>query len=127
MATKTITFSDFDLSFSNHPITGDLVKKTDVDAIKQSVKILMLSNFYERPFQPYLGGNIRAQLFELTSNLFPASIKNDITDFLETYEPRIFVNDVIAETSDANDLNISIFFTVKNKADQETIQLTFSR
>lgn len=56
-------YSDLNLSFKPHPITGDITRKTDVDAVKQSIKNLISTNHYERPFKPSLGANLRGKLF----------------------------------------------------------------
>ena len=58
-------FKDFDISFSNNPITGDIGTKSDINAINQSVENLINTNYYERPFNPTFGCNIRGLLFEL--------------------------------------------------------------
>ena len=58
-------YADLDMNFKAHPITGDLTIKKDSDAIKQSIKNIMLTNYYERPFKPSLGGGFRDLLFAL--------------------------------------------------------------
>ena len=58
-------YADLDMNFTPHPITGDLTIKKDTDAIKQSIKNIMLTNYYERPFKPALGGGFRELLFAL--------------------------------------------------------------
>jgi phage baseplate assembly protein W len=66
MATQKLNitriYKDMDLAFTANPVTGDLSKKLDVNAVKQSMKILMLTNFYERPFSPKKGANLRGFL-----------------------------------------------------------------
>jgi hypothetical protein len=61
-------YSDLDLLFKAHPISGDVTVKTDADAVKRAVKNIVLTNYYERPFKPSLGGNIRGLLFELDTD-----------------------------------------------------------
>ncbi len=58
-------FSDLNLAFTAHPVTGAVTRKTDRDAVRQSVKSLVLTNFYERPFKPDIGCSLRNYLFEL--------------------------------------------------------------
>ena len=66
MTTKSVNriYSDIDLNFLAHPVTGDVSKKYDVDAVKQSLKTLILTNYYERPFQPKLGSPVYGMMFE---------------------------------------------------------------
>ena len=62
--TRRNDYSDLDLDFIAHPTTGDVVKKTGVDAIKRSVRNLILTNFYDRPFRSYIGSNAQKILFD---------------------------------------------------------------
>ena len=57
-------YSDLDLDFTRNPVTSDVVKLTDVEAVKRSVKNLIQTNHYERPFHPEIGSDVRALLFE---------------------------------------------------------------
>ena len=61
---KEVVYSDFFTDFSAHVNTGQLNKKTNEDAVKQSVRNLLLTDMYERPFQPTIGCNLRGLLFE---------------------------------------------------------------
>jgi hypothetical protein len=72
MAIKQVNriYSDFDLSFAANPVTGDVAKKYDVNAVKQSLKTLVLTRFYERPFQPKLGSPIYAFTVNITFYVF---------------------------------------------------------
>lgn len=88
-------YKDLDLDFSTpNPVTGDLTKKTDVNAVKQSISILMQTNFYERPFAPKKGANIRGLLFEPMSNLAASTMENVILNLLTTYEKRARIQSV---------------------------------
>ena len=72
------TYKDLNLDFARHPVTNDLVKIEDVDAIKRSVRNLINTNFYERPFHPELGCGVRDLLFEklYTTNRYFYKKKN---------------------------------------------------
>ena len=63
---STRTYIDLDLDFTRHPVTNDVVKITDVEAVKRSVKNLINTQFYERPFHPELGCGVRDMLFAKT-------------------------------------------------------------
>ena len=72
-----VVYKDINLSFIKHPITGDITSVTNADAIKRSVKHLVLSNFNERPFEPHIGANVTALLFE-QANPFTGLLINRI-------------------------------------------------
>lgn len=60
VATSTRQYSDFDIAFKAHPVTGDLCRKVGVNSVVQSIINLIQTNHYERPFHPEIGGNVRS-------------------------------------------------------------------
>lgn len=125
---KSNIFKDFDLSFSVNPITGDLGTKSDVNSIQQSIKTLINTNFFERPFQPTLGCNIRGLLFELASPVVVNDIKTVINDVLTNYEPRIDLIEIkVSDLSDSNAYNISIIYNLKNNKTVNTFETVLKR
>ena len=107
------SYADLPLSFAIHPNTKDLTSLKDIDAVKQSVKNLVLTNFTERPFQPRLGTNVTGLLFENADPFTELAIKDEILRVLEEYEPRVngVTVDVIDE-SDRNSYQVNIQFNV---------------
>lgn len=113
---RTNVYKDFDLSFSFNPLTGDLGTKTDVNAINQSVKNLINTNFYERPFKPEMGSNIRAILFEPADVITTLDLKQSITEVITNYEPRVTLQDVIVQDQpDRNAYSISIVYRINGQ------------
>lgn len=121
--TERVIYSDFFTDFNKHPIKNTLLKKTNSDAVKQSIRNLLLTDKGERLFQPNLGGNIRAMLFEnITPQTF-ITMEDHIRDVLVAHEPRAEVIDVvISDTSDEHEVQIKIVFRIINI--QEPITLT---
>jgi len=110
---QTRIYSDFDVDFLPHPVTGDLLKKTGVNAVVQSITNLVLTNHYERPFHPEIGSNVRRLLFDLADSVTAQLISEEIKDTLANFEPRATVLDVIVSTDDTQDgYNVSILFQV---------------
>lgn len=110
---KKNQYKDFDISFSNNPITGDLGVKSDANAINQSLKTLVNTNYYERPFQPLLGCNIRALLFELADPITMNDLKTNISQVISNYEPRIAVQELrVDDLSDQNSYNVRIVYRI---------------
>lgn len=125
---RTKIYKDFDLSFSVNPITGDLGTKSDANAIQQSIKTLINTNYFERPFQPTLGCNIRSILFEPVSPVVANDLKTVINDVLVNYEPRIVVKDVeIRDNSDANSYVITIIYNIRSSKTINTFETVLKR
>ena len=86
--TQSLLYSDLFTNFVVHPELHDLVLKKNEDSVKQSVLNLVLTNRYERPFQPTLGGNIRNYLFEPISSVTSEALRTAIETTINNYEPR---------------------------------------
>ena len=108
-----ITYRDFDLQFRRHPSSGKVLIKKDDEALKQSIKNLVLTDHYERPFRPEFGGNIRSRLFDLYTSFTKSDFENLIVNAIETYEPRALLDAYsvnVRESADTNDLFSTIRF-----------------
>lgn len=124
MSVKKRQYTDLDLNFSAHPITKDIVKTKDIGAIIASVKNLIYTNFYERPFQPQIGSNLRRLLFEPIDIFTTNAISDDIRKVILNYEPRVMVDSMDVEPDyDRNGYNVSIVFFIQN--DPEPIEVNF--
>ena len=109
-------YSDLDLDFLAHPATKDVVVKTGDDAIKRSIRNLIFTNFYERPFRSFIGSGVRQMLFEnatpLTANYLSEMIRNVINNF----EPRVSVLNVrVSVDEDRNGFNVELQYVIKNR------------
>ena len=88
--TKEIPWSDFDLSFFARTATdGDVFKKTDAASVKQSLKSLLLTNRFEKPYRPAFGGNLSGLLFEMADENTGEEIATRIKSAVARYEPRV--------------------------------------
>ena len=118
-------FKDINLSLAKHPITGDIATLTNVEAVKRSVRNLINTNFYERPFHPEIGSNIRQSLFEPLNTLTAGVLTHNITNVLETHEPRILLHRVDCTPDiDRNAYNVRLDFFIIN-ATTELISFEF--
>jgi len=108
-------YSDLDLFFSKKSSDSDISKVTDVQAVKRSIRNLVLLNPYEKPFHPEIAGGIREMLFELMTPTTSAIIARKVEDVIKNYEPRARLVGVRAQPDfDDNSYNISIEFYVVN-------------
>lgn len=102
-------YSDLDFKFRLNPNTKDFVLKKDVEAVKQSVINILLTQRGERPFNPYIGGDLYSYLFENFDDITKAAIENTIVNTLRNFEPRVQVLDVTVEDlSYRNAINIAL-------------------
>jgi phage baseplate assembly protein W len=121
-------FTDLDLSFKANPFTKDLYLKTDEDAVKTALKHLIRTRNFERSFHPEIGTQIDSLMFENFSSAVKIAMERTISESIEKFEPRVRLIDVVvAETEDANDLEINIIFTLKNTDKPITITTLISR
>lgn len=121
-------YSDLNLSFKPHPITGDVTRTTDVDAVIRSIKNIVSTNAYERPFKPSFGADIRSMLFELDTTMFGHDrVAQKIADRIEAYEPRVSDVKISLDEVNRNELNMTIYFRVINSINVEEIQYILTR
>ena len=95
-------YKDVDLTFSRKPgtafddgvIRGDVYKKVDVRSVEQSIKNILLTNFYEKPFQPLFGSDLRRMLFELDTMVTEPELRSQVATSISRWEPRVEVLDI---------------------------------
>ena len=122
ISSRTVDYLDIDLTFNKRP-SGDIYKKKDAAAVKQSIKNLLLTDFYEKPFQPFFGANLRAMLFELADEDTEDEVEENIINAINNYEPRVEVLSIdVNVLPDQNDMRVSVYFKIINT--QETVTFT---
>ena len=119
-------YKDLDLFFTAHPITGDVATKSDSDAVRRAVRNIVLTNYYERPFKPSLGGNVRGLLFELDTDRKVNRARRGVAKAIESFEPR--VNNVRCTFDvEGNTLDVTVFYNIINGLNTQEIQFTVNR
>lgn len=128
MARSTRIYTDLDLNFTANPNTGDVSKRYDENAIKNSLKNLVLTSNFERPFHSEIGSPIRNLLFENYSPMLVLSMRRAIEDLINNYEPRVEVLDVVVDPyDDGNEIQIGILFKVRNTETTLAVAVTLER
>ncbi len=108
-------YKDLNLNFSTNPVTQDVTNVTDVNAVKRSVRNLLLTNHYDRPFHPEIGSNIQALLFENFGPITGNQLTRTIEEMIANFEPRARVESVECfPLPDTNTYDIRIYFYVEN-------------
>jgi phage baseplate assembly protein W len=106
-------YRDLDFEFRPHPSTGDVAKKIDVNAVRQSLYSLLFTQPGERPFQPQLGTPLYGLLFEPADPITMEAVRRTIETTIQNFEPRVRLEDIlITDQADENAYEITIFFTV---------------
>ena len=113
MALISKSFRDFSLTFEKNAVTNDILSLKNEAAIKESVKNIVLYNFYEKPFDPFFGGNIIGLLFENSTPTMVLEVKNRIEQSIEIHEPRVTAVTVEVQfEEDRNELNCKIQYLI---------------
>ena len=117
-------YKDLDLFFDKKNVSKDITKITDIAAVKRSIRNLVLTNHYEKPFHPEIGSGVRDMLFEPMSALTAHVLTRKIEDVIENFEPRAKVIGVLAQPNlDRNEYQVTINFFILN-APTELVDLT---
>lgn len=128
LSEKGEIYSDFFNDFLLNPISGDLAKTTNEDAIKQSIRNLILTGRGERQFQPIIGSDIYQMLFENVTVETVALLETLITDTIQNFEPRCELLEVkVTSLIDSNDLNARIVFRLINTDNEVEFNTNLTR
>ena len=129
----TFTYRDFSIFFTKNPVTGDISTLTDVADIKRSIRNLVLTNEFDRPFHPEIASHVRDLLFQPFTAITYNLLRNRIDKVLEIYEPRatltrIEIDDREFQNMDNNTLSVKIFFTLNNApTNEENVDIMLER
>tara|TARA_B100001063_G_scaffold63564_1_gene57551 strand:- start:991 stop:1431 length:441 start_codon:yes stop_codon:yes gene_type:complete len=127
LGTRTKVYKDIDLTFTARP-SGEIFKKTDAAAVKQAVKNLMLTNYFEKPFQPLFGANLRDMLFELADDEAEEDIEDRCINAINVFEPRAEALNVKAIANpDRNSIRVTVEFRIINTEEQVVVSTVLAR
>ena len=127
MATNS-TYSDFDINFLIHPVRKTLSKKLDDDAVKQSAKNLILTKYFERPFEPDKGCGIHNFLFEPMTQLTATNMENAIRQVLNNYEPRVDIRRIdVIPNYPQNRYDVTLVFNILNQQQPTELNIILER
>ena len=133
MATTTVTnivrdFKDLDLNFTIHPVRKAINKNVGEMAIINSIKNLVLTNHYEKPFNPNFGSNLRRLLFENADGITASLIEREISQVILNYEPRARVRTVnVSPNTEETGFNVELEFFIINRTEPVVINFFLER
>ena len=120
-------YTDIDLNLTPHPSSKDLTLKYDKDAIKRSLRNIMLTNNYERPFRPNFGANLRGLLFELADDVTKFEIRKQITEAIEDYEPRLKIDTIYLNEDKSNNMFINLHYGIRGVIEPQEVEVILQR
>jgi phage baseplate assembly protein W len=109
-------YQDLDLDFLRNPTTNDVVRKTGDEAVKRSIRNLIFTNYYERPFRSYIGSGVRSLLFENATSFTADQLQDAIINVINNFEPRAAIVDVVVTPDyDRNGFDVRLTYVIKNR------------
>ena len=124
----TVRYKDLDLDFGRNPVTNDVNKLTDVESVKRSVRNLINTSHFDRPFHPEIGSSVRAMLFEPMTPLTALNLQRKVQEVLINFEPRIKLVQIVSNPNiDSNSYDLRIYFYVIGSNDLIEVQTFLER
>ena len=124
----TQQYRDLDLDFGRNTVTNDVNKLTDIEAVKRSVRNLINTSHFDRPFHPEIGSSIRAMLFEPMTPLTALNLQRKVQEVLVNFEPRIRLVQIVANPNiDNNAYDLRIYFYVVGSNELVEVQTFLER
>ena len=124
----TRQYKDLDLDFGRNSVTNDVNKLTDVEAVKRSVRNLINTSHFDRPFHPEIGSSVRAMLFEPMTPLTALNLQRKVQEVLINFEPRIKLVQIVSNPNiDSNSYDLRIYFYVIGSNDLIEVQTFLER
>jgi hypothetical protein len=128
MANITKIYSDIDFTFTKKPVTADVALSYDSQSVVRSIRNLLLTKHYEKPFNPDLGSNLDALLFENFSPIANSNIETEIQNMIKNYEPRALLDYVnVSADPSKNAYNVTISFYIENATASTVVTLFLER
>jgi phage baseplate assembly protein W len=128
MANITKLYSDIDFMFTKKPVVGDVALSYDTQAVSRSIRNLILTKHYERPFNPSIGSNMDTLLFEPMSRMTATEMESEIRTVINNYETRVSLTDVKVTPHETNNsYEISLTFFLQNASSPTTITMLLQR
>ena len=119
---------DLDLSLKIHPIRKDIIPLKDDNAIKNALRNLLVSNFYDRPFSRDKGANLKGLLFEPADVITTITMRKNLEAVIKKYEPRVAIRRInIIDNPDTNSYRINVNFKIKENDTNESVSIVLRR
>lgn len=123
---ERVIYSDFDVDLSMNPVTHDVITKTNENSVRQSLRLLLLTNFYDRKWEPLCGSNLNQILYNQLDDFMKYSLQEQLRRIISDWEPRVRLDDITVETDDLGHIKIRLVYTILmlDKTDLFVFELT---
>lgn len=125
-------YSDFDVELRRNALTGDVIRKKNLEDIRQSLGLLLRTRYYDKPWKPYIGSYLPTLLFDQDDEYTKQIVKDQITNIVEKYEPRVTLNSIDIDHATVEDefhgkITIRINYTINVLNVNDTYVYTVNR
>ena len=121
-------FKDLDLRFTKHPLKKDVSKNLDQVAVIYAIKNLILTNHYEKPFNPDYGSNVRKLLFETIDIITANALEREIEQTIINFEPRVSILGIsVFPDVDVNGFRVDLQFSIINQTEAVSVSFLLER
>jgi phage baseplate assembly protein W len=128
MALNQKIYSDIDFTFTKRPGLKDVALSYDAQAVIRSIRNLLLTKHFERPFNPQLGANLDALLFEPISPITSSLLENEIKTTIQNFEPRARLDKInVTVNADKNAYDVYLSFFIENATLPTTVTFLLER
>jgi phage baseplate assembly protein W len=128
MATLQKLYSDIDFTLARKPVAGDIALSYDNQAVIRSIRNILLTKRFEKPWNPGFGTNIDALLFENISYLAAGALEKEISNAIANYEPRVNLKQVVVKpVADKNAYSVTLTFFISNATQPTTVTVFLER
>ena len=128
MANNSKLYSDIDFTFTKKPVVGDIALSYDSQAVIRSIRNLLQTKHYERPFNSRIGSNIESMLFEPISASTASLMENQIRITIKNFEPRVSVTNItVTPQEEKNAYQVSLTFFLENSSTPSTVNMLLER
>lgn len=126
--TDIVKYTDIDINWKAHPLTGDVKAKVNIAAIQQAIKILFLLNPYDIPFEGQRYANIKRFLFEEMHQLTQAEIREKVEWIIGVFEKRVkYISTDITANDEENNIELVITYRIKALDVDDSVRIFFQR
>lgn len=124
-----IVYSDFDVDLQVHPITKDVIKKTNENSVRQSLRLLLQTIFYDRKWHPEIGCNLNQLLFGQLDEFQLFSAETELKNIITNYEPRIRIEELTCSvpSADSFKVQITLIYTIILLGKTDTFVYTINK
>ena len=128
MATYKRTYKDINFDFTANPVTGDVATVKDTVSVKRGIRNVLLTENYERLFNPEFGSGVKNILFEPMTPITAQRLEDEVASAIKAWEQRAeIININVISEEEYNRYRVSVKFRINNSIETEQVDVFLSR